>query len=84
MNLSQLAAYHESTPYELWQKSEGLPVVRGHCVEDLRTLELAPWKRKAVSGTFINLIGSGRTCDAYVCELPPRRRRMPSAIYSKS
>ena len=69
MNLSQLAAYHAETPYELWQQAEGLPGVRGHCVEDLRTLPLGTWKRKGVSGAFINLVGSGRTCDAYVCEI---------------
>jgi len=77
MNLSQMAAYHAETPYELWQKGEGLPTVRGHCVEDLRALPLGPWKRKGVSGAFINLVGSGRTCDAYVCEIPPKRQTQP-------
>jgi gentisate 1,2-dioxygenase len=72
MNLSQQAAYSDKTPYELWQESEGLPTVRGHCVEDLRTLALAPWRRMGASGAFINLIGSGRICDSYVCEIPPK------------
>ena len=77
MNLSRLAAYHAGTPYELWQQDEGLPVVRGHCVEDLRSLALGPWKRKGVSGAFINLVGAGRTCDAYVCEMEPKGQTQP-------
>jgi len=77
MNLSQLAAYHAETPYELWQKGEGLPVVRGHCVADLRALPLGAWTRKGVSGAFINLVGSGRTCDAYVCEIQAKGQTEP-------
>jgi oxalate decarboxylase/phosphoglucose isomerase-like protein (cupin superfamily) len=74
MNLSRRAAYHAATPYELWQQEEGLPIARGHSVEDLRALALGPWKRKGVAGAFVNLVGSGRTCDAYVCEIPPQRQ----------
>jgi quercetin dioxygenase-like cupin family protein len=77
MNLSELAAYHSATPYELWQQNEGLPIVRGHCVEDLRSLPVAPWQRKGVAGSFINFVGSGRTCDAYVCEIPPKGEAKP-------
>jgi gentisate 1,2-dioxygenase len=77
MNLSRTAAYHAATPYELWQREEGLPIVGGHAVADLRALALAPWKRKGVAGAFINLVGSGRTCDAYVCEIPPKGQTEP-------
>lgn len=77
MDLTQEAAYHQKSPYELWQESEGLPLVRGHFVEDLRSLSLSPWKRKGVDGAFINLEGAGRTCDAYVCEMPPKGQTQP-------
>jgi len=77
MNLTKEAAYSEKTPYELWQKEEGLPVVRGYCVEELRSLPVGPWKRKTVKGAFINLEGAGRTCDAYVCEIPPGGQTEP-------
>jgi len=77
MNLSQAAAYRDKTPYELWQEGEGLPIFCGLSVEDLRTFPLAPWKRKGVSGAFINLQGAGRTCDAYVCEVPPKGQTQP-------
>jgi hypothetical protein len=35
------------------------------------------WKRTGVRGSFINLVGSGRTCGAYVLEIPPRSETQP-------
>jgi len=58
--------------YSQYQQGEGVPVYRGFAVEDLRTVELAPWARKGASGAFINLDGTGGTNDAYVLEIPPR------------
>jgi hypothetical protein len=72
MDLTNAAAYSDKTPYDLWQELEEIPIVRGHCVEDLASIPVAPWKRTGVLGSFINLVGSGRTCGAYVCEIPPR------------
>ena len=72
MDLTRAAAYSNKTPYDLWQESEGIPILRGHCVEDLTAIPVAPWKRTGVRGSFINLVGSGRTCGAYVLEIPPR------------
>lgn len=77
MNLTKQAAYLNKTPYELWQEGEGLPVARGHSVDDLKTLPLAPWKRKGTTGAFINLQGAGRACDAYVCEIPAKSQTQP-------
>src|SRR5262245_56700461 len=57
--------------YQAFQRREGIPVIRGFAVEDLRTVEVQPWARKGGRGTFINLDGTGGTNDAYVCELPP-------------
>jgi hypothetical protein len=72
VDLTRAAAYSNKTPYDLWQESEGIPILRGHCVEDLTAIPVAPWKRTGVRGSFINLVGSGRTCGAYVLEIPPR------------
>src|SRR4029077_6834703 len=77
LNLSQNAAYSDKTPYEIWQEHEEIPIVRGHCVEDLATVPVAPWSRKGVLGAFINLIGAGRTCDVHVCEIPPKQQSRP-------
>jgi quercetin dioxygenase-like cupin family protein len=63
--LQRVNAYHE------YQRGEGIPVVRGFAIEDLRTLELAPWARKGGRGAFINLDGAQGVNDAYVCEIAP-------------
>ena len=77
MDLSKTAAYSNTTPYDLWQESERIPIMRGHCVEDLTAIPVAPWKRTGALGSFINLVGSGRTCGAYVLEMPPRSETQP-------
>jgi quercetin dioxygenase-like cupin family protein len=57
--------------YAEYQRREGIPVIRGFAVEDLKTVELMPWARKGGRGAFINLDGTGGSNDAYVCEIPP-------------
>src|SRR5919201_352063 len=57
--------------YELWQKSEEVPVVTGFYVEDLNTLELGSWERKGGRGAFVNLEGTGGVNDMHVVEIPP-------------
>lgn len=59
------------TAYQTWQQVEGIPVIRGFYVEDLRSVEVAPWPRKGGRGVFIDMEGTGGTNDAYVCEIPP-------------
>jgi len=68
----QLPSMERLNPYAKYQEAEGIPVYRGFAIEDLRTLELAPWARKDAKGAFINLDGTGGTNDAYVLEIPPR------------
>ncbi len=58
-------------PYAEFLSQEGIPVVRGFAVSDLKTLELGPWARKGGSGAYVNLEGTGGTNDAYVAEIPP-------------
>ena len=69
IDLTKAAAYSDKTPYELWQEQEGIPIYHGLGIDDLKTLELGPWQRKAAAGAFINMLGAGRSCDAYVCEI---------------
>ena len=56
--------------YDKWQRSEGIPMVRGHSIEDVGKLTLEPWSRMGGKGTFINLADQ-KVDDAYVCEIPP-------------
>ncbi|MBI4288329.1 MAG: cupin domain-containing protein [Chloroflexi bacterium] len=63
--------FHAPTPYEEWEKAEGLPIVRGHSIDDLRTVPVKPWPRKGGMGALIRLEGSEDSNDSYVCEIPP-------------
>src|SRR2546425_11635324 len=65
------------TAYQAWQKSEGIPVIHGFYVEDLRTVEVQPWPRKGGRGAFINMEGTGGANDAYVCEIAPGEQLAP-------
>jgi len=38
---------------------------------------LAPWKRTGLLGSFVQLVGAGRTCGGYVCEIPPGGESKP-------
>ena len=77
MDLAKQAAYSDKTPYELWQKQEEIPIYKGLGVDDLRTLDLSPWQRKGAAGAFINMLGAGRSCDAYVCEIAAKSQTLP-------
>jgi mannose-6-phosphate isomerase-like protein (cupin superfamily) len=57
--------------YKEWQATEGIPVVTGFYVEDLATLELAPYPRRGGRGAFVNLEGTGGVNDMHVLEITP-------------
>jgi len=63
--------YGKPTSYSKWLEQEGLPVIRGFYIADLKDVEVAPWKRKGGKGTYICLEGTGGTNDAYVVEIAP-------------
>ncbi|MGE3870616.1 MAG: hypothetical protein AB7F51_14020 [Pseudorhodoplanes sp.] len=58
--------------YAKWLAKEGVPVIDGVMVEDVRgDLPLAHWPRKGVKGVFLNLIGGDESMAAYIIEIPP-------------
>ena len=63
--------FSKLTSYEKWLEAEGLPVIRGFHIDDLKHVELAPWQRKGGLGAYVNLEGTGGTNDAYVVEIGP-------------
>lgn len=63
--------------YEEWQKSEGVKVIRDFAFEDLRTIELAPWRRKGGSGAVINIPNDVLKNDAHVVEIVPGGKSEP-------
>ncbi|MPZ63717.1 MAG: cupin domain-containing protein [Propionibacteriales bacterium] len=56
-------------PYRKWLEGENLPVIGGEFVQDVRTLELAPWDRRGGSGAYL-VFSDQHVADAYVCEIP--------------
>lgn len=63
--------------YQDWARSQRIPIVEGYIVEDVYNLELEPWEQKGGNGALVNLLGSGESNDAYVCEIPPGRSLKP-------
>ena len=58
------------SPYQEWQKGEGIPIYTGSYVSDLYDLELAPWPRVGQNGAFVNLANQEQD-DAWVVEIAP-------------
>lgn len=63
--------------YQSWQESQKIPVIRGFFVEDIKTVEVAPWDLKGGLGAFVVLDGTGGVNDAYICEIPPGGKLKP-------
>ena len=61
-------------PYEEWRKTEGLPVYTDYFIADVKTANVAPWKRLGVQGAYIDLKGGEGVSDGYICEIPPGGR----------
>lgn len=66
--------------YEKWTGAQGIPILREFYIEDLRTIELAPWDWKGARGAYLNLIGTGDINDAYLCEIQPGKNVKPQRL----
>ncbi len=60
-----------------WCDSEGLAVVTGYGVEDLRAVPLAPWERLGGPAAYCYLEGSQGFVGALVVEIPPGKSLRP-------
>jgi oxalate decarboxylase/phosphoglucose isomerase-like protein (cupin superfamily) len=69
--LKEMLASLQRTGYCRWMKSEGVPIVEGFSVEDVRELKLGPWQRMGGSGAFVHLYGMEGQTGMYVAEIPP-------------
>lgn len=66
-----LQAALEKTTYVRWLRRQGVPVVEGYGIEDVRDLQLAPWSQIGGSGAFIQLYGMQGLTGMYIVEIPP-------------
>jgi mannose-6-phosphate isomerase-like protein (cupin superfamily) len=73
----QRPAYWGRGAYELFLDQEGIPVHRGYGVDDLRTVDVAPWPRLDAKGAYIRLFGAEDTDGSYLLALDPGRSTAP-------
>ena len=67
----------KKSSYRKWVESEGVSLIEGFFIEDIKTVPLQPWKRKGGQAAIICLEGTGETDDAYVCEIAPGKSLRP-------
>lgn len=63
--------------YDDWMESIGVPIYRGHHVEDLRTVELGWWEERQARAAFLHLKGMEGVSEARVMEIPPGKSSPP-------
>jgi mannose-6-phosphate isomerase-like protein (cupin superfamily) len=68
--MTQLHRRTEESTYKQWIRSEGLDVIPGHHIRDLRAVPVNPWARTGGSACFINHDDSDRSNDCVVEEIP--------------
>jgi oxalate decarboxylase/phosphoglucose isomerase-like protein (cupin superfamily) len=60
----------QKTTYFKWMAAQGIPVVDGYGVEDVREIAMAPWARTGGNAAFVNLYGMEGVTGMYVGEIP--------------
>ncbi len=79
--------YRRPSAYEEWIKETGLPIHRGYFIDDVRTVEVAPWDERGCSAAFLVLAGQEGVTEARVTEiapattLPPHRFALDEVVY---
>jgi oxalate decarboxylase/phosphoglucose isomerase-like protein (cupin superfamily) len=66
-----------TTTYQQFLEKEGLPVIRAFHIEDVRSVDLAPWDRVGGFGAYLNLEGTEGVNDCYIAEIPPGKSLNP-------
>ncbi len=61
-----LMAAFQKTAYFKWMARQGIPVVDGYGVEDVRDIAMASWARMGGNAAFVNLYGMEGVTGMYV------------------
>jgi mannose-6-phosphate isomerase-like protein (cupin superfamily) len=60
------------SPYDVYMEDDGIPIVRGMGLSNVRDFALADWPRKGdARGAYIQLMGTEELWGMYAIELPP-------------
>jgi oxalate decarboxylase/phosphoglucose isomerase-like protein (cupin superfamily) len=79
--VKDLMAAFEKTAYFQWMRRQGIPVVDGYGVEDVRNIAMKPWEKIGGSASFINLYGMEGVTGMYVAEIPPGGALKPEKLF---
>lgn len=69
--------YAEKSYYEQWMEQQGIPIVKGWGVRDVRLVERAFWSRLGGNAAFIHLTGMEGVTGMFVADIPPRGSLKP-------
>src|SRR5262247_115246 len=70
------------SPYKKWIESEGVPIIGGAFVQDVRTEKLSYWKRKDCQGAICTF-SDQMVADAYIAEIDPGKSLNRNASSTK-
>ena len=72
------------TYYERFMEKEGVPIIDGFGVTDVRNIQLKPWKRLGCDGTYLQFRGLEGITGVYVGKLTPGATTHPERhLYEK-
>jgi mannose-6-phosphate isomerase-like protein (cupin superfamily) len=72
------------TYYERWMEKEGIPIIEGFGVTDVRNLALKPWSRIGGEGAYLQLRGLEGITGIYVGKIGPGASTQPERhLYEK-
>src|ERR1035437_2106989 len=60
---------HSVNTYQNWMESQGIPIVKGLSVPNLKEVEVGLWERLGTYGAFIVLMGAEDTNSGYIIEM---------------
>ncbi|HZA53313.1 MAG TPA: cupin domain-containing protein, partial [Candidatus Udaeobacter sp.] len=79
-----IARVKAKTYYERWMDQEGIPIVEGFGVRDVRRISLKPWARLRCDGAFLQLRGLEGITGVYVGRVAPGTMTEPEKhLYEK-
>ncbi len=74
---SEREAMGQTSAYEEFIASEGIPIYRGQAIASLAALKLEPWRRLGAPGAYVVLEGCQGVTDSFVVEVPVGGETLP-------
>jgi hypothetical protein len=57
--------------YKHWMEAQRIPIHRGYFIDDVRTVEVAPWEERGCNACFLELAGQEGVSETRITEIPP-------------